>query len=220
VIGGGAAGVELALAIAQATGRQHGRSIAAVTLVAGNGLMQGFPARARSRCERLLQQRAIDVLPHLATSIDGDGVDLAGGGRLAARLTVLASGPSPQPWLRASGLGCDDGGFVLVDRHLRSTSHPAIFAAGDCASIEGAPRARSGVYAVRAGPVLAANLRASVQQTPLRSHRPQQRALYLLSTGDRHAIGCRGSIVFEGDWVWRWKDRIDRRFVERFSVGE
>jgi len=220
VIGGGAAGVELALAIAQATGNPHGRgSAGAITLVAGNGLMQGFAARARSRCERLLRQRAIAVLPQAATSIDGDGVDLAGGGRLSARLVVLASGPAPQPWLQASGLACDDGGFILVDRHLRSTSHPAIFAAGDCASIEGAPRARSGVYAVRAGPVLAANLKASLEQAPLRTHRPQRRALYLLSTGDRHAIGCRGPIVFEGDWVWRWKDRIDRRFVALFSTG-
>jgi pyridine nucleotide-disulfide oxidoreductase family protein len=221
VIGGGAAGVELALAIAQACANAPGLGGAAgVTLVAGNGLMQGFPAGARRRCERLLRQRAIDVLPHMAASIDGDGVDLADGRRLATGLVVLASGPAPQPWLRASGLACDDRGFLLVDRRLRSTSHPAIFAAGDCASIEGAPRARSGVYAVRAGPVLAANLRASLEQCPLRPHRPQRRALYLLSTGDRHAIGCRGPIVFEGDWVWRWKDRIDRRFIERFSVGE
>ena len=44
-------------------------------------------------------------------------------------------------------------------------------------------------------------------------------ALALITTGDRHAIATRGPFVAEGDWVWRWKDRIDRRFMAKYEVS-
>jgi selenide, water dikinase len=42
--------------------------------------------------------------------------------------------------------------------------------------------------------------------------------LYLISTGGQHAIGTRNGVTFEGDWVWRLKDWIDRRFMNKFNV--
>jgi selenide,water dikinase len=81
------------------------------------------------------------------------------------------------------------------------------------------PRPRSGVYAVRAGPVLADNLRRALAGQPLRVYVPQRRALYLLATGPRHAVASWGPLTLAGDWVWRWKDRIDRRFIARHTVG-
>jgi selenide,water dikinase len=92
-----------------------------------------------------------------------------------------------------------------------------VFAAGDCASLIDHPRAKSGVYAVRAGPPLAENLRRALAGTALKRWQPQRRALYLFSTGPRHAIASWGGLSVEGDWVWRWKDRIDRRFVASFG---
>ena len=38
-----------------------------------------------------------------------------------------------------------------------------------------------------------------------------------VSTGERRAIGTRNGLVFEGAWVWRWKDWIDRRFMRKFA---
>jgi selenide,water dikinase len=81
----------------------------------------------------------------------------------------------------------------------------------------GRPLEKAGVFAVRMGPVLAENLRRSLLDQPLKAYRPQRRWLALISTGDRHAIASRGALFARGDWVWRWKDRIDRRFMERFS---
>jgi selenide,water dikinase len=93
-----------------------------------------------------------------------------------------------------------------------------VFAAGDVATLRGEPRPRSGVYAVRAGPPLAANLRAALEGRAAAPYRPQRRALALLSCGERHAVGTWGPLSWEGRWVWNWKDRIDRRFVARFRV--
>jgi selenide,water dikinase len=115
------------------------------------------------------------------------------------------------PWLRESGLAVDKRGFVLVDEQLRSVSHAEVFAVGDCATLRDAPHPKSGVYAVRHAPVLAMNLRGAQARFV-----PQRRALSLLSCGARYAIAEWGGVSWEGAWVWRWKDRIDRRWVESF----
>jgi len=102
---------------------------------------------------------------------------------------------------------------------LQSRSHPNVFGAGDCVSNPDRPHPRAGVFAVKAAPVLAANLRAALQGAPLTRFKPQRRFLALISTGERHAVGVWNGFAWQGRWAWRWKDRIDRRFVARYRVG-
>jgi NADH dehydrogenase FAD-containing subunit len=137
---------------------------------------------------------------------------LAAGTRESFDLVIWTAGAAPLPWLRNSGLATDAQGFVLVDDKLRSVSHPEVFAVGDCATLRDAPHAKSGVYAVRHGEVLAQNLRGG----ELRSYAPQRRALALLSCGARYAIAEWSGWSAEGAWAWRWKDRIDRRWIAGF----
>src|SRR5690606_3742276 len=117
-----------------------------------------------------------------------------------------------------TGLALDDQGFIRVAPTLQSVSHPEVFAAGDVAAIEGYSLPRSGVYAVREGRPLNTNLRRLISGKPLIRYRPQGDALYLISTGERHAIGSRNGITFGGRWVWKLKDWIDRRFIAKFNA--
>jgi selenide,water dikinase len=120
-------------------------------------------------------------------------------------------------WLASTGLALDADGFVRVNRFLQSDTDARIFASGDVAAFGPHPLEKAGVFAVRMGMPLATNLRHALCGLPLKAYRPQKRWLALISTGDRYAIASRGMLGFAGAWVWRWKDHIDRRFMQRFS---
>jgi pyridine nucleotide-disulfide oxidoreductase family protein len=212
VIGAGAAGVELALAIERRLGER-----ANVNLVTGApGLLPGFSAGVQRRANACLRQRRISVLQTDAVAIAPAHVMLANGSRLACDAPIVAVGAGAPGWLRGSGLKLDAAGFIETGPTLQSLSHPEVFAAGDVAVRPDAPRPHSGVHAVRAGPPLARNLRRYLQGQGLRGHRPQARALYLLSCGDGTAIGAWGPLSWRGRWAGGWKDRIDRGFVNRY----
>jgi selenide,water dikinase len=120
-------------------------------------------------------------------------------------------------WLASTGLALDADGCVRVNAYLQSDTDARIFASGDVAAF--GPRAleKAGVFAVRMGMPLARNLRQALCGLPLKAYRPQKHWLALISTGDRYAVASRGMLGFAGTWVWRWKDHIDRRFMQRFS---
>ncbi len=120
-------------------------------------------------------------------------------------------------WPLESGLNCDQDGFITVNDSLQSSSHYNIFAGGDVAIQPNHPRPRAGVFAVRQGPVLFENLQRIVLGQPLRRYRPQKNFLTLLSMGSQSAIANKGSISLQGRWIWKWKDWIDQRFMNRFN---
>ena len=120
------------------------------------------------------------------------------------------------PWLAETGLALDAGGFVETDEYLRSPADASVFAAGDVASMRGHPRDKAGVYAVRAGPPLAENLRRSLAGMPLRRGVPQRQALALIGSGDGRAVASHGGWAAEGAWLWRLKQWIDRRWMRRY----
>jgi len=211
VVGGGAAGVELGFTL-------HARfADAHVTVLSDGEILPGDSPRAARRIRREAERRGVAIRTDARVlGVGPGGVHLATE-HVAADLVVWATGAAPWPWLAASPLPRDDAGFVRVDPTLRVAGRDDLFAAGDCATIDGAPWVRkAGVYAVREGPVLEANLRARVTGAPLVPYRPQRTFLSLLHLGDRTALASKWGVVAVGRWVWRWKRAVDLRFVRRF----
>lgn len=215
LVGGGAGGVELLLAVAHRL-RREARALR-FTLVTGSpDILPGFPTSFRTRCRMTLMQHGIAVHAGVrVAAVEPGSVMLADGTRLAADEILWTTEAAASPWLADTGLPLDATGFLSVDNTLRAA--PGIFAAGDMIAFGPSAIPRSGVYAVRAGPVLAHNLRASLTGGRLRRFRPQASALTILSTGTRHAILTRNGMTLEGHWAWRLKDWIDRRFMARFN---
>ena len=202
--GGGAAALELALAL-------KARGLAPRLLLRGQGLRLGSAAANRLG-ERLLAEAAIPLQRQAPPEMPAD---------------LACTGSRAPAWLEAAGLPVDPAtGRVLTEASLQVRGHAGLFAAGDCGLIAAAPRPASGVWAVRAAPLLAANLQRSIErpQVPLRSWRPQRWALQLLGDGGWSGAGPR-AVAFWGPWalgpsrwLWHWKHRIDQRFLERFAA--
>lgn len=222
VVGGGAGGVELLLAMQYRLATALGVAAPRFALITDQPcILSQHPAIVRARLGRILVERgAVLHLQSGAMAVEPGTIIVTYGRRIAVDRIVWATAAAAPPWLAESGLACDELGFVRIDDHLRSTSHAFVFAAGDCAAQLGHPRPKSGVFAVRQGPPLAANLRRAAHELPLRKFVPQRHALALISTGGKHAIASRGPFVVEGDWVWRWKDRIDRRFMAKYALPD
>ena len=219
VVGAGAAGVELTLAV------QYGLRQAQPEVAhdfhlfgAADSVLPTHNRRTQRIFQRVLGDRGVRVhVPRRVVQVESDGVVTDDGARHALDEVIWATEAQAQPWPGDSGLDVDERGFIRVDDTLQSRSHPGVFASGDVAAAVNHPREKAGVFAVRQGGPLEANLRRALTSERLEPFRPQRKFLSLVSTGDRYAVASRGWWSLEGAWVWRWKNWIDQRFMRRFS---
>ena len=227
VIGAGAGGTELSLSLRHRLrallGRAGVRDGVEITLLAeGSEVVESHAPAVRRRMTRLLAERGVRLLAgRRVVAVRPGGVEAvsAGGERaaIACDLAIAVTQAGAPDWLRESGLALDDAGFVRVRDTLQATGDAHVFAAGDVASFDTSPLPKSGVYAVRQGPVLAENLARLAAGRSLRPYRPQPLTLALISSGDRNAVASWGPLALEGRWVWRLKDRIDRRWMRKYQ---
>ena len=224
VVGGGAGGVELLLAVQYRIGRlleDAGRNSAHLEyhlFTDGGDVLPTHNRGVRRIFGRILRERGVQVhLGSAVVEVSASQMRTADGQTHGVDEVLWTTQAAAAPWLAESGLAVDQAGFVRVSDRLRSTSHADVFAAGDIASVAEHPRPKSGVFAVRQGRPLARNLRRSLLGQPLGRYHPQRQFLSLISTGDEYAVASRGPLALRGAWLWRWKNWIDRRFMRRFS---
>lgn len=152
-------------------------------------------------------------------SVDGiDFLTCSGGEKIPFDEVVWCTQAAPQAWLEETGLSLDPEGFINVQSTLESTNTSDVFAAGDICCLVDNPRLKAGVFAVRAGPPLVANLRRRVKgETPLEQWVPQEQFLGIIGTGDNYAIASRGPLALEGEYLWTLKDHIDRVWMRGYQ---
>ncbi len=224
VVGGGAGGVELLLAMQWRLRHElrlinrNPDELAFHLLTSSATILPTHNPGVQKRFETVLRQR--DVTLHLGAEVnlvEAGQLTTTSGLKVAADEVVWVTRAGGAPWLRQTGLKLDADGFIEVNDSLQTVTDPRIFAAGDIASMVNFKLEKAGVFAVRQGPPLTENLRRAVAGKPLQDYHPQQTWLALISTGDKYAVASRGWLGFAGDWVWQWKDWIDRRFMAKFS---
>lgn len=230
VVGGGAGGVELSLALG-ARLRQVTPDISHQLHLfqRGDALLPSHGPRVGRKFLGILQRRGIQV--HLNSEVQSVAIaappTAAGdpryevhhcqGMEVCDRLFWVTQASAPG-WLAEAGLATDSQGFVQVGETLQSCSHPRILAAGDIATQVHHPRPKAGVFAVRQGRPLFDNLQRLLQGQAARSFVPQKRWLALIGTGTGEAVALWGRwCLGPSRWLWHAKDWIDRRFMGRFT---
>jgi selenide,water dikinase len=223
VVGGGAGGVELALSTQYrlrtllAEQGDDPERLHYELLTDGDEIFSTHNAGVRRRFERILAERGIALhTGHRVIEVTADAVHCEGKAPRPADAVQWVTQASAPAWPAQAGLAVDEQGFIKVNDFLQSQSNPEVFAAGDIASMPDL-RPKSGVFAVRQGPVLTENLRRASCGRTLKRYRPQRNFLGLISSGDRYAVASRGGWSTDGKWLWTLKDWIDRRFMQRFN---
>ena len=231
LVGGGAGGVELTLALQhrlRSELRMQGRDpneLSFHLFTSSPHILPTHSPGVRRSFEAVLTER--QVLLHCGrpvTQVSAKSLQTADGQVMAMDEIIWVTQAGGAPWLQQTGLALDADGFIQVNAHLQSISDARVFAAGDIACMVDRPLEKAGVFAVRQGKPLLKNLRLSMEDAALRAYRPQRSWLALISTGDRFAVASRGGwglgtgTGLLSSWLWRWKDRIDREFMRKFTA--
>jgi len=218
---------------------------ASVSLVCRGTMLGGHTGYARRSIIAIMQQKGVTVLENCkvsrveagklvmqreskSTGQQGAGSGVNGGGKeqggaeevVAFDECLWCTQAAAASWIKDTGLPTDAQGFIATQETLQVAEGgpPEVFAAGDVATCLAHPRPKAGVFAVRAGPPLVANIRRFLTGEPLQPHVPQTTFLSLITTGDRHCVGTKGWLGTQGSWMWGWKDSIDRSFMAKYST--
>lgn len=216
VVGGGAGSVEVILSIAYKL-RQLAPDIKYHLLTAADTILPGYHRIVRHRVLRQMETYKIHLHYQARVNQVHQGqIECQNNQRLQCDEIIWCTQASAPSWPRDSGLDCNESGFIKVKSTLQTVTDRHIFAAGDIAHMIDNPRPKAGVYAVRQAPVLFHNLRALLLGETLKPYTPQDDFLSLLALGEKTAAGSKYFLGFYGDWVWKWKDAIDRKFMQQF----
>ncbi len=223
VVGAGAGGVEVTLSTQfhlHELLREHSIPTDKLRfhLISGNGsILSTHNHSVQRRFTRVLSERGVIVHACKANRVIQNTIELDSGESLHADAIIWATHASAPTWYKESGLAVDERGFIKVNDSLQSVSHANVLAAGDIASVTDYPRPKSGVFAVRQGLPLYKNIKRALTNKPLKKHVPQISFLSLISTGNKYAVASRGALAWEGAWVWKLKDYIDRKFMRKYN---
>ncbi|MEP0545341.1 MAG: FAD-dependent oxidoreductase [Rhodothermales bacterium] len=228
IVGGGAAGVEVALNVSARVGATRPDALRLTLFEPADSLLPNVPAGMQREALRLLEQRGVTVtLSTRVEAAENGEVVLADGTRIAADRVLWATGTAGPPLFRESGLPVDDAGFLRVADTMQCPSAPWLFAAGDCAALDSYPDLKKiGVNAVKQGPLLRDNIaRAldalladrSLGDLDLSAFTPYPLTPLILSTGEPEGLWVSGRLWLRGGPILRLKHTVDRRWMRKYS---
>jgi NADH dehydrogenase FAD-containing subunit len=128
VVGGGLTGIEAATEIAEA------RPDLAVALAARGGLGDWLSDKGAGHLRTVFDRLGITVHEHAAvTAVEAGHITTGDGTDIPAAVTVWTTGFAVHSIAWATSLEVSGTGQIVVDRTMRSVSHPDVYAVGDAA---------------------------------------------------------------------------------------
>jgi NADH dehydrogenase FAD-containing subunit len=222
VIGAGPAGIEMAGNAWRIAAAVKAESKAKITVISKGKILHRFPPRARKLAIKSMKARGIILEEDVQVQGNNNKKILLEDGReISFDFAFVATGTKPVDLFKESGIPTGEDGGLLVNEYLQSPRYPEIFGGGDGIDFKSRTLDKVGVYAVRENPILLQNLHAALSdgKIPFRAFKPQRAYLLILNMGDGTAIFNRKSLTFSGKWVFKLKDRIDRKFMNLFQLS-
>jgi len=168
----------------------------------GDRVLPVFGDRLSASAERQLRSLGVTpLLGSMVTGIDGDGVDLASGERIAARTKVWAAGVAASGLARlladAAGADVDRAGRIVVEPDLTVPGRPEVFAFGDMAAVRGQQLPGLAPVAMQQGRHVARSIRDG-RRTPFAYADKGE----LATIGRARAVGSIKGIPLTGFVAW------------------
>jgi NADH dehydrogenase FAD-containing subunit len=213
IVGGGAAGVELAGNIHRFIRAKNIQSDL-VLITRGSRLLSQFPSSAGSKVFKTFQKRGVQILLNSEVStINDQTIVLANQEEIPFDLCISAIGILPNAIESQKALKTTSQGDLIVNKYLQCKDHSNIFAAGDCICFESHPLWKSGYHAINQGPILLHNILALANNSPLSPYKPKSYIYTALNLGDGTGIAIVGRFTYHGKIAFKIKDYIERRFL-------
>ncbi len=215
IVGGGPAGIEIALSIKAGLKKLGKSEIDLLIIHKYDTILKDFPKKTRQKALKVLKSQGIQIeYKANITKTTEEALTINHDTKIPYDKMIYATGPRSPHLLMKSDLKVDQKGYLLVDGSLKSLSSDSVFGVGDCITFLDNPSIKkAGVYPVRQAPILCQNLVLQKLNKPLKTYKPQSDYLSIMSLGDRKGLLNYKKVSCYGKGAWRLKDTIDRKFI-------
>ncbi|MFD2923241.1 FAD-dependent oxidoreductase [Halobacillus naozhouensis] len=217
VIGGGAAGCEMAFALHAY--KNKNKIPGQVRLVSTSSVLDSVSKRNARKLKGIMQSKGIQMWEHeRAVTVYDDNIMTSANNKIRHTGVLWLGSPVADPLFETSGIAVDEKGFPFVTDTLQFADYEFIFGVGDCVTLESSPDLdKTGVHAVKQAPILCDNLRRFAAAMELTVYEPQKVGLYILSTGMKKALLIYGPLTSYTKPAWKLKNKIDREYIDKYK---
>lgn len=206
-VGGGASGIELALAFRSAFPKSD------ISIITSKDILSNFNNHTKSKLENIFKEKSIKI-------IKGERVSLIKDKKIYTNKFIydfdfaFVTAGFHGPHINFDGFNTRCGNFIVVDENLFADKN--VLAMGDVANLKKYPSmTKAGVFAIHQARVLYQNLlKLMKKQRNFISYQPQKNYLQIINCGDRTALANYGNFSLFGKLPWKLKDKIDRDYMK------
>ena len=218
LIGAGAAGVEVALALSSRFKKNNIKNNI-ILLSKNKSILKGYNYFAQKNCKKELLKNNIKVIFNAKVNkISKEYIVYNNNIKMYGKFPILCTAASPIDLLKKSNLPLNKKGSIEVNNYLLVKGTTNIFAAGDIAEIKGYITTKAGVFAVKQGKILFKNIVRKLHKKKLIKYYPQKSYLSLIGLPNKNALAVKSLFSFKSNFLWYLKKYIDNKFIKKYSI--